>query len=234
VRDIGLIATEGHSSITIDDNAKGGVLTVNYIFFEFMSIKEDKKVCLINEVSVGEEYFLIITNNNGLYRYFTNDIIRVIGFYNKTPIIQFLHKGEHVASITGEKLTEWQAVHAMRLASESLNIPVGAFTLCAQFGKNLRYDILLELHNTCDIKKLKNLIIFFDNELKKLNIEYKQKRDSKRLGILKIKLVKEKEYEKLHRQKVSCGAHDTQIKITSLTDDPAFEKQFIIEKVISF
>lgn len=234
IRDIGLIATEGQSSITLSDDAKGGVLSVNYIFFEFIPVKKsDKEIYLIDEILHDKEYFLVITTKSGLYRYNTNDKIKVVGFFNKTPIIQFLHKGEHVASITGEKITEWQVVHAMRIASNAIDVPVGAFTLCAQFDKNSRYDILLSLHKKCETQKLKNLISMFDDELKRLNIEYKKKRDSQRLGLPKIKIVKEKEYEKMHRTKVDAGAHDSQVKITSLTDDAAFEKQFKIEKVIS-
>lgn len=234
VRDIGLIATEGQSSITLSDDAKGGVLSVNYIFFEFIPVKKtDKEIYLIDELSFDREYFLVITTKSGLYRYLTNDKIKVVGFYNKTPIIQFLHKGEHTASITGEKITEWQVVHAMRIASKAIDVPVASFTLCAQFGKNFRYDILLSLHKKCERQKLKNLILLFDGELKNLNIEYKKKRESERLDMPKIKIVREKEYEKLHRAKVNSGAHDAQVKITSLTDNPDFEKFFKIEKVIS-
>jgi len=233
-RDIGLISTEAQSSVPIGDTAKGGVLTVGSIFFEFLSVDERKKDTLLMwDLELNEDYYMIITTNNGLYRYFTNDIVRVISYYHKTPIIQFLHKGEHIASVTGEKLTEWQVVTAMRYASKHLDVPVGGFTACARMGKTPRYDILIELHEKCETRKLKKMIELFDDELKKLNIEYREKRDSERLNIPRLKIVHERDYSKLHRARTEAGAHDAQVKIPSLTDDPEFEKHFRIIKVVS-
>ncbi len=237
VRDIGLISTEGQSSISISDEATGGVLTVDSLFFEFIKTnqihKKNKRIYLVWELEMDEEYFMVITNISGLYRYFTDDIIKVVGFYNKTPIIQFMHKGAHVTSITGEKITEWQVVTAMRFASKRLEVPVHEFTVCAKFGKTPRYDILLELHEKCDLKRLKKLIVLFDDELKKLNIEYNKKRQSERLGKPILKIVHSNGYSKLHRKKTEAGAHDAQVKIPSLTEDPEFESQFDIKTVVT-
>jgi hypothetical protein len=149
-----------------------------------------------------------------------------------TSKIQFLHKGEHVASLTGEKITEWQVVHAMRDATKELGVQVGGFTVCAHFGETPRYDLLLELYKECPVQKLKKLILLFDAILKKDNVEYKEKRDSERIGMPQIWLLDNDEYAKLHRAKTESGAHDAQVKIPSLTGDPDFEKQFSIKEVI--
>ena len=62
--------------------------------------------------------------------------------------------------------------------------------------------------------------------------EYKMKRESQRLGKPVIKLVKDGGYENIHKEKTKAGAHDSQVKITSLSNDPKFEKQFKILEVI--
>ena len=54
-----------------------------------------------------------MTTQNGLYRYFINDIIQVTGKYNNTPTIQFIQKGDGVISLTGEKLYEDQVNKAV-------------------------------------------------------------------------------------------------------------------------
>ncbi|MFH1641453.1 MAG: GH3 auxin-responsive promoter family protein [Nanoarchaeota archaeon] len=236
VRDIGLISTEGHASIPVTDEAKGGVLTVNSSFFEFIDIKDIKKripeVYTLMELERDKDYFLIMTNPNGLYRYFTNDIVKVVGYYNKTPIIEFLHKGEHVSSITGEKITEWQVVTAMRFAAHRLDVPVHSFTVYPKFGRLPKYNILLELHGKCDEKKLGQLINYFDEELKYLNVEYKGKRDSQRLGRPVIQIVQKGSYSSIHKSKTEAGAHDAQIKIPSLSTDQKFGDDFEVVKVI--
>ena len=47
-----------------------------------------------------------------------------------------------------------------------------------------------------------------------------------------FKIVKEKSYANLHKKKTQSGAHDAQVKITSLTNDSNFGKEFKILKII--
>ena len=40
-------------------------------------------------------------------------MVRVAGFHNRTPLIEFLSKGAYFANMTGEKLSEYQVTQAM-------------------------------------------------------------------------------------------------------------------------
>ena len=66
-----------------------------------------------HEVQEGRSYFIVPTTTFGLYRYQIHDLVRVTGFYNRTPLIEFLSKGSHFANITGEKLSEYHVAQAM-------------------------------------------------------------------------------------------------------------------------
>ena len=46
-------------------------------------------VLLMNELEVGKNYEIIITNFSGLYRYRIMDIVKVTGYYNNAPKIEF-------------------------------------------------------------------------------------------------------------------------------------------------
>ena len=96
VRDFGCLSTEARSSIPISDSGAGGVLAIDTNFYEFIP-KEDmgrqqKRFLLADELEIGKEYFLIVTTPGGLYRYNVDDIIRVDGFFNDTPVIEFMQK----------------------------------------------------------------------------------------------------------------------------------------------
>jgi hypothetical protein len=219
LRDIGLISTEGHSTIPLQDEGGQGILAVTTHFFEFMPVGH-KTYLTCDKLEEGKEYFLIITTSAGLYRYHTNDIVKVVGFWKRTPIIEFLHKGEHVTSITGEKLTEWQVVNAVRMASHGHFFTLDGFTAVANTRAS-RYDFLMEFHQKP--RDMEGFTSSIDNAMKQLNIEYREKRNSGRLKRPVIRMIRPGSYHALHKAKSEKG-HDAQVKIPALTDDVKFEK----------
>ena len=58
------------------------------INFFYYSEEDQPETLLIDEVREGESYELVITNIDGLYRYRQGDVIKVVGFHNKSPIIE--------------------------------------------------------------------------------------------------------------------------------------------------
>ncbi len=46
-----------------------------------------------HELKEGATYFILLTTAFGLYRYHIHDVVRVAGFHNGTPLIEFLSKG---------------------------------------------------------------------------------------------------------------------------------------------
>jgi hypothetical protein len=213
------------------------VLSVDTHFYEFIKDedmeKKNPKVYTADKLEKGNKYVILFTNSAGLYRYNTNDIVLVTDYFNKAPCIEFLHRGEHTSSITGEKLTEWHISHAIKNSAVRYNIPVNMFTASVQWGNPPHYLILIESGR--DIKKEKEIefIKSVDKDLKKLNFEYKEKRDSGRLGHPVLNIIEQKSYEKYHRKRVEEGAHDSQVKIPVFTKDKKFLSFFKIKDRIA-
>src|SRR5438132_3113872 len=94
VRDVGLIASEGRMTIPVSDGTASGVLDITSHYFEFVPEEEaglaNPAVLSAHEVEEGKTYFIVPTTAFGLYRYHISDLVRVTGFYNRTPQIQFL------------------------------------------------------------------------------------------------------------------------------------------------
>ncbi len=195
IRDIGLLATEGRVSIPIHDGTSSGVAAVSYTFLEFIPAEEygkpDPAVLRIHEVEAGRDYFILLTNAAGLYRYDICDCVRVTGFHHEAPLLEFLHKGAHIASITGEKLTERQVVQALDNISTSVTLDTSSAVLVPQWSDQPYYRLyvaadsqgtphtLSETHHT--------LAETLDAEIQKINVEYASKRQSARLGSIQCR-----------------------------------------------
>jgi hypothetical protein len=193
VRDIGLLASEGRMSIPIGDATPAGILEVTSNFYEFIPAEErgsdHPTVLRSHEVEAGREYFIFLTTSSGFYRYDVGDQIRVVDFCGQAPVIEFLHKGQHVSSLTGEKLTEQQAVRAFQQACQSLGLAADTFVLAPQWAQTPFYRLHLTRDAVPSLEAPDRLAAEMDRQLRATNIEYASKQDSDRLGPLQVNLL---------------------------------------------
>lgn len=188
IRDHGLSASEGRMTIPLADGTAAGVLDVGSHFFEFIPEDEhestDPTVLQAHELQEGRNYFILLTTVSGLYRYDIRDVVRCTGFMGTTPLLEFLHKGAHIASVTGEKLAESQVVTAIRGGLNRLKLEVQHFTLSPIWDDPPKYRLHIE-RGDIPIPEMRNrLATNVDTELQDLNVEYREKRQSGRLGPL--------------------------------------------------
>ena len=104
----GLIATEGFVTLPLLGRP-GALLAVRSHFFEFLPRVPDgaapgEATRLAHELSVGEEYSVVLTNGAGLYRYRLRDVVRVLGHVQECPLLEFVAKEDNVSDWVGEKL----------------------------------------------------------------------------------------------------------------------------------
>ena len=237
VRDFGYLSSEARGSIPMNNEGSDGILAVSGNFYEFIPKedfgKKDKRMLLCDQLEKGKEYFIVLTTPGGLYRYDIDDVIRVTGFFNKTPRIEFVQKGLNVSSVTGEKLYESQVVEAVKNASDEHKLSVNFFTAAVQWGKVPCYTFLVEFAEKPTAEKKKDLLCSIETHLCRMNIEYKNKRKSQRLKHPVLKVVCCGDFEKFKVKKVKDGAHDGQFKPPQLTCDLSFQENFNIEEEIS-
>ena len=125
---------------------------------------------------------MILTTPGGLYRYDINDVVRVAGFYNRTPLIEFVRKGRDVTNITGEKLHVNQVIQAMAQAQSAAGVTLATISRLRRCGKialRLRRGIGRRHARS---RALSRMLLELDACLRKLNVEYAQKRESQRLA----------------------------------------------------
>lgn len=237
IRDWGYLASEVRGSIPITDEGAGGVLSIETNFFEFVHENESgsaNPVFLTAEsLQVGQRYFVYPTTTGGLYRYEMNDMIRVTGFHENTPVIEFIQKGKGVSSLTGEKLYENQVCAAVDRAGSV--IPGGfEFIVAAPEWKDPpRYVLLVEEEaDSFPESQWRDWITAVDQALRIMNEEYDTKRKSLRLDSPAVRVLERGEFMRYRARRVAQGVPDGQFKILKLTPDLEFPKQFKTEKTI--
>ena len=190
VRDHGLSASEGRMTIPFEDESPDGILDVVSHFFEFIPENEygseNPIVLEAHELEEGRNYFILLSTCSGFYRYDICDVVRCTGFMGTVPILRFLHKGAHISSVTGEKLSESQVVDAMQDTLRESRHKVSFFTLIPVWGEPPYYRLLLEDSELPSPEARGRFEELLDRRLGEQNCEYEEKRKTGRLAPLKV------------------------------------------------
>ncbi|CAG5120943.1 unnamed protein product [Candidula unifasciata] len=79
-------------------------------FFEFIPEhnmdEEQPNTYLMHQVKEGSTYELVITNPSCLYRYRFGDVVKVVGFHNQCPVVEFKYRKGQFLNVRGEKVSE--------------------------------------------------------------------------------------------------------------------------------
>ena len=200
IRDFGCLSTEARSSVPMSDEGAGGVLAINTNFYEFIpkedADKKNKRILLCDQLEKGKEYLLIVTTPGGLYRYNMDDIITVDGFFNKTPVIEFVQKGGNAISLTGEKVYESHIDEAVNLAADKQGLMIRFFSSSVQMDNPPRYIFLIEFYDEAPIDKKRKLLISIEEQLRIQNSEYDDTRKQQLLDMPVLKVVRRGDFER--------------------------------------
>jgi len=189
VRDIGLIASEGRFTIPIADATPAGVLDIRHHYFEFIpELEVDRdapEVVGVVDLIEGERYYIVPTTAGGLYRYMIHDLVRCVGFEGEAPLVEFLSKGAHFSSLTGEKLSEYQVVLAVDEAQRELGVRLGAYLVLPRWAEPPHYHLLVEETDIPDEATANRLAEAVERQLRRVNLEYENKRSTLRLDAIR-------------------------------------------------
>ncbi|KAK6920007.1 GH3 family [Dillenia turbinata] len=179
---------------------------------DFLRI-EPKPVGL-TEVKVGEEYEIIVTNFAGLYRYRLGDVVKVTGFHNSTPELQFICRRNLLLTVNIDKNTEKDlqlSVEAAQrlLADEKLELV--DFTSHADLvSEPGHYVIFWEINGEASEEVLNECCNCLDQSF--VDAGYVSSRKVKAIGPLELRVLKRGTFQKILDHYVSMGAAVSQFK----------------------
>lgn len=230
VRDLGLLASEGRMTLPFANFSPSGVLDIWSHYFEFIPEGEiDSKqptVLGAHELSEGGSYYIIPTTLYGLYRYHISDLVRVTGFFGRTPQVEFLGKGHRFANLTGEKLSEYHVTRAMDAVAKRTPQPITAYSLAPTWDDSQPYyAIFLEESDAANATGTKAFLAELDRSLGEENIEYAAKRESGRLGPVRAAVIPNGTWAAWDRDRLSkTGGSPEQYKHPCLIGDLQFRE----------
>ena len=221
VLELGYVASEVHGTVNVDPQRDACLPTFDQTIFEFVSRMrwEEREAGAsidtigLAEVETGEDYYVIVTTADGLYRYDMNDIVRVTGWINDTPTFAFVQKGKGVTSITGEKVSESQVLDAVCTALEDRDIASSFFVTLAD-PQTATYTLYVETRG--EAAPDPHLAASVEAHLGRANIEYQGKRDSARLRPMRVVWLARGTGEAYRAQRVAEGQRDAQFKYLHL------------------
>jgi len=227
-RDHGLSASEGRMTIPLDAETSSGMLDFAHSYFEFIPQNEhdsaDPSILESHELEPGQNYFILLTTSSGFYRYNIQDVVQCTGYRGEAPLLKFLNKGTYFSSITGEKLSEFQAVSAVRHAFDRTNIPIETFTLAPVFADPPGYVLIVEAGAWGNQHAA--LASEVDRELSRLNCEYANRLSTGRLNSMQVLEVAPGTWHAFRERRIQrVGGSVEQYKHPCLVNDLKFVEQ---------
>ena len=224
-------ASEGMFAVTINMNDPRFVLLADSCFFEFLPADADEdetNTLTIDQLEEGKDYEVIITNQCGFYRYKIKDVIKVLGFYNKCPLITFAYRKGQLVNLAGEKTTEAHLNEAVKLLSKELKVDFNDFALYLDTNRELsRYVMLLEPDSPIEIDKNGEYSKRFNDILCKVHPVYDFVMNTRKSLDMPLVLIQQQETHALWREfKIMKGSSPNQVKPVRVLDVPMKQKFF--------
>ena len=228
MRDLGFLASEGHFTLPNRDHTASGILSLNGNYYEFIpeaSLDDpNPPVLSSHELESGVNYAILLTTPGGLYRYDIHDIVQVTGFYRNAPLLAFIRKGRDMTSITGEKMHVNHLLLALEEVRRRYDVSVvEQFRVVANVQAR-RYEIYAEFKGEVARDLLRDEVIpHLDRALAGVNVEYAEKRRSRRLAPPCLHLMRPGWAEEEVLRAAGAGKRDIQYKWRILCAEPTGE-----------
>lgn len=234
LHNMGYAAAEGFFAAPVELNVNDAVLLPHCIFFEFLPVEEgeeqardDVKPLLINELEVGKDYEMIVSNFSGLYRYKVEDVVHVTEMYNNTPRVELLYRQNLSMNVANEKTTTQMVDFAASKAAEKLGIGLTGYSFYPDYSTNPpRYCMFAEPEAPIDEDTRQKLIKELDEQLNGVNEKYYKYRRWGMLNEPEILILKNKTYWDYREMLRGKGVVLNQIKPVTVINSEERESFF--------
>ena len=233
VHHMGYGASEALMAVPLELDSEDFAMLPQNGFYEFLPVDapEGAAPVTIDKLEVGKEYEIILTNLSGLYRYRIGDVLRVNGFYKKTPTVSFMYRLNEVVNICGEKTSkkvlDWSVHTTMdRLGVQLTDYCVYPDTSCVP-GK---YVILAEAKEHIPASRSGEFAAVFDEVLGQANYYIATGRKFGSLTDSEFHFLKPGTYAQWSEYRKSLGINLNQVKPVKVINSPE-KKEFFFGRI---
>lgn len=212
----GINASEGMISVPFELDNEKSVPVPDSIFYEFLPVDAEddfSKIVTMDQLEVGKEYEIIVTNLSGFYRYRMRDAVRITGWYEKLPVMEFLSRIDQTVSVMGEKTTEVALRAAAERTAEQLGFEMIDFSVYPDVNNvPPRYVYFMEIDKLQEGLKAKEIRFVLEKNLAKANPSMGDKVAAGICAPTKLNILEPETYSLYRDLMVMKGAVATQIK----------------------
>ena len=233
IHNMGYAAAEGYMAMPVELDVNDAALLPKSVFFEFIPVDNPdcEKLLTIGEVEEGKKYELVVTNFSGLYRYKIEDVVRITGFYNKTPKMEFLYRNNLAMNIANEKTTTQMVDWAAAKVQEQLGITFKGYSFYDDKSTEpVRYMMLAEPENEISKDIIPEIEKALDQWLSESNEKYFKYRRWGMIDQPKVVLLKKDTYNDYREMLKKQGKVLNQVKpVTVINTDE--RKEFFFSHI---
>ena len=217
----GYVASEMRGTVVLDAHTNLALPVLEDVVFEFLPVADwdagQRDTLLLHQIQPDQDYQIVVTTLNGLYRYVMNDILRTGPKIANTHSLRFVQKGKGFTNITGEKLSEQQVNAAMLDLHAVAGGEVRFFVVLAD-EEAARYDAYTHIHPATDQAAVDPtaMAAALDACLCTLNIEYAAKRATGRLHPLRLYPLRPETALAYRDAHIALGQREAQFKVLTL------------------
>ncbi|XP_057682931.1 GH3 domain-containing protein [Corythoichthys intestinalis] len=226
-------ATEGLIGVNLwpDEPQRRYLLCPRSMFCEFLpenQLEEETEegTFLMEEVKEGQNYELVVTNAAGLYRYRIGDVVKVTGFHNRCPVVEFQYRRGQMLNVRGEKVTEALFLDALKKAVSQWPAAQLLDYCCAESGImgdsiggcDPHYQVFLELKGVRNLSEEQRYKL--DECLQQASAVYRSFRIKGSIGPTRVQLVAPGAFAELRERMMS----------SSLTSANTFKMQRVLRR----
>lgn len=201
-------------------------------FFEFipLSASESGEIIrpkLLWQLCKGEKYELLFTNHSGLYRYRMKDVIEVVDWYGKAPVVKFCYRLNQMINLAGEKSNLEQLEEAVKCFAQKAGIIVKGYCVQEDVSGILpRYLFYMECRGKTDV----NVEEILEDCLCSANYEYKCCRKMREIGPLQIAFLRKGSFKRYEQKLSEKGRVMGQNKLLHFLDTEEKRQFFASER----
>lgn len=240
---LGYVASEATVAAQIKEGEEAYMLLPYSGFYEFIPVEGDSdgdlpttsgvaqprgvQPLLMNQLEVGREYELIITNLSGFYRYRIGDVIRVTGFHNNCPMIVFSYRRKQLINMYGEKITESVMQKAIAQLAAETSTTILEYSIYPDTDSDPgHYIVLLESDEEIIPERWSYYSEILDKILCDVHDSYRMKIEQKMMLPLDVRFVQPQTYALYRDLMIMDGVSPNQIKPIHVIRDEKTKRFF--------
>lgn len=158
----------------------------------------------LDEIVVGNEYYVILTTPSGLYRIQTEQIIKVTGKIHETPTFEFVQHSSHSTNVHGEQLAESEVISAIAQLNEKHNHEIQQFLVLCNVERR-SYELYIESKLRLDCEQIR---FQFDDALSRNSSFWLTQRLTERMDAPEVTQIREGTINTYRLEHLTDGSRD--------------------------